>query len=49
LAIAKAIVEAHAGRLTVDCRIGGGSTFRMWLPMAHARTAGGTDDLRRVS
>ncbi|MGE5133687.1 MAG: ATP-binding protein [Gemmatimonadota bacterium] len=32
LTITKAIVDAHHGRITVDSREGGGTTFRVWLP-----------------
>jgi signal transduction histidine kinase len=32
LAIVKSIVDMHAGRITVDTRVGHGTTFRVWLP-----------------
>ncbi len=38
LAIVKEIVDLHEGRIEVDSRIGEGSTFRVWLPMAPGAT-----------
>lgn len=38
LAIAKAIVEAHGGSLTVESSLGQGSTFAATLPVAPAQT-----------
>jgi signal transduction histidine kinase len=38
LAICKAIVRAHDGRIEVESEIGRGSTFRVHLPLAGART-----------
>lgn len=41
LASTKAIVEAHEGRIVVESKIGTGSTFRIFLPLArglHAQT-----------
>ena len=35
LAIAKEIVEAHGGTIAADSRVGKGTTFRVFLPLAH--------------
>jgi signal transduction histidine kinase len=35
LALAKAIVELHGGRITVESRAGSGAAFTVWLPPAH--------------
>lgn len=35
LAIARWIAEAHGGRLHVESQVGKGSTFSVWLPLAH--------------
>jgi len=35
LAISKEIVEAHSGRVSVESRLGEGSTFSVQLPLAH--------------
>ncbi|HSD84054.1 MAG TPA: PAS domain S-box protein, partial [Anaerolineae bacterium] len=35
LAIVKEIVDLHQGQLEVDSRLGEGTIFRAWLPMAH--------------
>jgi signal transduction histidine kinase len=32
LAIVKSIVDMHGGRVSVESRLGAGSTFRVWLP-----------------
>ncbi len=40
LAITRHIVEAHGGSLTCDAREGGGTSFRMHLPIAPDRTSG---------
>ena len=34
LFIVRTIVDAHGGRVAVECPPGGGSTFRVWLPLA---------------
>jgi signal transduction histidine kinase len=34
LALVKEIVEAHGGAVTVESRLGQGSTFEVWLPVA---------------
>jgi two-component system OmpR family sensor kinase len=38
LAIVKSIVDVHNGRIEVFSKLGVGSTFRVWLPMAGAAT-----------
>jgi len=42
LAIAKSIVEAHGGRIAHDPRPGGGSVFRVALPLVEPRGDGAT-------
>ena len=37
LAIAKAILEAHGGGITLASSPGQGSRFTLWLPLAGAR------------
>jgi signal transduction histidine kinase len=37
LTITKAIVDAHGGSITVESRVGTGTTFRVLLPRTHAR------------
>jgi signal transduction histidine kinase len=32
LPIAKWIIESHGGRLTVESKVGQGTTFSVWLP-----------------
>ena len=34
LAIAKEIVDLHGGRITVESKVGAGSAFTIWLPLA---------------
>lgn len=41
LAIAGWVAEAHGGRLTVESRLGQGSVFRLWLPLAPSSPAAG--------
>jgi signal transduction histidine kinase len=36
LAIVKSIIEAHGGRIEVFSKVGEGSTFRVWMPVASA-------------
>jgi signal transduction histidine kinase len=43
LFIAKAIAEAHGGRISASSRDGGGTTFRIELP-AHAGLGGGAPE-----
>ena len=42
LAIVRSVVDMHAGRVMVESRVGGGSTFTVTLP-ADPRTAGGEE------
>ncbi|HEU4671606.1 MAG TPA: ATP-binding protein [Candidatus Limnocylindrales bacterium] len=41
LAIVKSIVDMHGGRISVDSRVGGGTTFRVWLPPDPRQLEGG--------
>jgi signal transduction histidine kinase len=45
LALVKRIVELHGGRVRVESRLGGGSTFRVTLPVTRSSRAprSGTD------
>jgi signal transduction histidine kinase len=36
LALSKRIVEAHGGRITLESRLGEGTTLRAWLPAEEA-------------
>lgn len=40
LAIAKSVVDAHNGKITVDSQVGKGSTFTIWLPLNPSATFG---------
>jgi signal transduction histidine kinase len=40
LALARCVVEAHGGRLTVSSRVGHGSTFTVALPQRATRRTG---------
>ena len=37
LAIVKEIIERHRGRIEVESKVGTGSTFKIWLPLAEDR------------
>ena len=39
LAIAKSVVDAHSGKITVESQVGKGSTFTIWLPQRPNSTA----------
>jgi signal transduction histidine kinase len=43
LAIVKSIVDQHSGRVTVDSRLGAGSTFTIDLPLAQTDPASGSN------
>ncbi len=47
LTIAKGLVEAHGGRITVQSAPGQGTTFRFTVPVAVAATAGQMVGARR--
>ena len=34
LSLAKAVIEQHGGKITVESETGRGTTFRVWLPAA---------------
>ena len=34
LSIAQSIAQAHGGKISVQSRLGEGSTFMLWLPLA---------------
>jgi signal transduction histidine kinase len=40
LAISKRIVEAHGGKITVESRVGEGSTFTLSIPIERQQTGG---------
>jgi signal transduction histidine kinase len=44
LAVTRRIVESQGGEVTVDSRVGEGSTFTAWLPWIEADVAGGGSD-----
>lgn len=43
LAIAKSVVDAHNGKITVVSQVGKGSTFTIWLPLNSVGSANGGD------
>jgi signal transduction histidine kinase len=43
LAIVKSIVDQHGGRVTVDSRLGAGSTFTLDLPVRQDSEGGGRE------
>jgi signal transduction histidine kinase len=48
LAITRQIVEAHGGTIAVEPRAGGGTSFRLLLPIAPQRHSGPTSTLQPV-
>lgn len=46
LAIAKSVVDAHNGKITVDSKVGRGTTFTIWLPLK-ANSAPEADPIHR--
>jgi two-component system sensor histidine kinase ResE len=46
LSIAYWIVRNHGGQIDVDSRVGAGTTFCVWLPLAQNNCAERTDEVR---
>ncbi|MDA8094440.1 MAG: ATP-binding protein [Betaproteobacteria bacterium] len=45
LAVSYSIVQKHHGRIDVDSHLGRGSAFRVWLPVRHAQSGNGPDNI----
>lgn len=43
LSLARRFVEEHAGELSIESKIGEGTTARLWLPASHANTRPGRE------
>jgi signal transduction histidine kinase len=44
LSIAQSITQAHGGRITVESKVGEGSTFMLWLPELTAEESDSAQD-----